>query len=372
MKILQLSVPLHSEKGGRSVLVKELGLELSRLGHDVLWAHEEVLTQGEGVSESSDHLRIPIKELGPGSDQHALSEFVESLRSFMDNHRPDIIHCHRIGAIEALVLSKVVVARGIPVIYTEHEAPIRGEQEFFLKRKDLFARFDRVILPSRASHLMNCRLFPDIANKLVSISNGLSSLPSRTSAVRPMTAFFSGRHNNEKGLRWLLEAWLQVVDSVPEAVLTVAGEGPETEELTRWGLDHGLAENIQWLGWLGHEESRVLAATHQIVIVPSLWEEPFGLAALEASAGGRPAIVSAVGALPEIVEHERTGLHVEPGDTEGLTSAISALLENPALCDVYGKAGQEAFEERFTIRDCARAHVALYDQLIQESIGVSS
>jgi starch synthase len=67
------------------------------------------------------------------------------------------------------------------------------------------------------------------------------------------------------------------------------------------------------------------------LVVPSVWEEPLGLVVLEAMACGVPVVATAVGGIPEIVQHDRNGLLVEPGDAAALARTLSLVLGDPAL-----------------------------------------
>ena len=67
------------------------------------------------------------------------------------------------------------------------------------------------------------------------------------------------------------------------------------------------------------------------LVVPSAWEEPLGLVALEAMACGVPVVATAVGGIPEVVEHGRNGLLVAPEDPDALAGAIRRVLDDDAL-----------------------------------------
>lgn len=77
-----------------------------------------------------------------------------------------------------------------------------------------------------------------------------------------------------------------------------------------------------------------------IAVVPSVWQEPLGLVAVEAMLAGRPVVASAVGGLREVVQHGATGLVVPPGDPSALASALDDLLDNPGLRQRMGEAGR--------------------------------
>jgi glycosyltransferase involved in cell wall biosynthesis len=102
------------------------------------------------------------------------------------------------------------------------------------------------------------------------------------------------------------------------------------------------------LGWSTFEEALGFYAQATIVAVPSIWEEPFGLVAVEGMAAGRPVVASAVGGLRDIIADGETGLLVPPGDVEALAHALETLLDNPARCTAMGAAGRARVEEHYT------------------------
>lgn len=99
-------------------------------------------------------------------------------------------------------------------------------------------------------------------------------------------------------------------------------------------------EGFTALGWLTHEETLAQYAAATVVAVPSVWEEPFGLVAVEAMAHARPVVASNVGGLAEIVVDGETGLRVPPNDPAALAGALERLLDDPALAQRFGSAGR--------------------------------
>jgi glycosyltransferase involved in cell wall biosynthesis len=84
--------------------------------------------------------------------------------------------------------------------------------------------------------------------------------------------------------------------------------------------------------------------------VPSRWEEPFGLTALEAMRAGKPVLASQMGGLPEIVEDRVTGFLVQPLDTRGWAEAVLRLTHDDGLRRRLGKEGRASLERRFNVR----------------------
>ena len=117
------------------------------------------------------------------------------------------------------------------------------------------------------------------------------------------------------------------------------------KNLTRFVTFHGKVPQDELIGYYDRSD---------IMLVPSLWQEPFGLVIAEAMARGLPVIASNIGGPAEILTHELDGLLIEPGDGQALASAIKQLLENADKRKQLGQAARTTLEERFTIEENAR------------------
>jgi glycosyltransferase involved in cell wall biosynthesis len=133
---------------------------------------------------------------------------------------------------------------------------------------------------------------------------------------------FAGRLSVEKGVR-LLPALAMRIAPVP---LVVVGEGP----LRAW-LDAQVASlpNLRLLGYVPDAELAALRARASVVVVPSLFYEHFCYTAAEALMDARPVVAARIGAIPELVEHEVTGLLAPPGDAHALSEAVARALADP-------------------------------------------
>lgn len=147
--------------------------------------------------------------------------------------------------------------------------------------------------------------------------------PAAATSVDGRYVLFAGRLSLEKGVR-LLPALAARIAPVP---LVVAGGGP----LEGWLAEAAaLAPNLRPLGHRDAAEVRALVQGAAVVIVPSLFYETYCYAAAEALLDGRPVVASRIGAIPELVEHEVTGLLVPPGEPAALAAAVSRALADPA------------------------------------------
>lgn len=132
---------------------------------------------------------------------------------------------------------------------------------------------------------------------------------------------YVGRLVQEKGIEVLLEAWNQGLAKDDHAVLLVAGTGkPEYEAK----IKAKAAKNVKFLG--GLKDTKPVYRASDLTVVPSLWEEPFGLVPLEAVACGSLPLVSDRGFLPEIVKETEPGLIHPGGNAEKLSEVMQRWL----------------------------------------------
>ncbi len=147
---------------------------------------------------------------------------------------------------------------------------------------------------------------------------------------------FVGRHERRKGLEVLLEAFARLPRSVA-ARLLVAGHGPETERLS--GL-YPASDRLAWLGRLSEHEKLELLANADIVCVPSLGGESFGVVLLEAMAAGAAVLASELPSYKAVAEAGKDALFFAPGDAAALTHGLEVLIGDPSLRQTLGESGR--------------------------------
>jgi glycosyltransferase involved in cell wall biosynthesis len=169
-----------------------------------------------------------------------------------------------------------------------------------------------------------------------------------------------GRLSREKGHDTLLAALPAIAARHPGAQLLVVGSGPEEARLRLRADALGVAGSVVWAGWRSRVELQALRGAMDVAVVPST-SEGFGLSAAEAAAAGLPVVATAVGGLPEVVDHGVTGLLVPAGDPAALAAAIGRLLEDEALRRSFGAAGRRVAAERFSYARYAGLVSAVYN-----------
>ncbi len=138
---------------------------------------------------------------------------------------------------------------------------------------------------------------------------------------------FAGRLVKDKGCDVLIKALVHLHKTNFYPNLRIIGEGEEQENLSQLINENNLSHQIEFMGQLKPEELNTQYSESNILVVPSVWEEPFGLVALEAIACGCVVIASNCGGLPDAVGP--CGLFFTKGDDVELSLRIRELLESP-------------------------------------------
>jgi len=179
------------------------------------------------------------------------------------------------------------------------------------------------------------------ANKLDIIANGIDPTRFEQLAGRDLTAFratlaapnepiifFVGRLVPEKGAQVLIEAAPLILQEVPNARFVIAGTGGYRKAIEQRAQELGVAERVNFLGFISDEDRDKLYKVGSVAVFPSLYE-PFGIVALEAMAANTPVVVSDTGGLSEVVQLHETGIKVYPDDPASLAWGITHTLQHP-------------------------------------------
>lgn len=154
---------------------------------------------------------------------------------------------------------------------------------------------------------------------------------------------FAGRLVAPKGVPILIRAARKV-----DAQFVICGDGRELEPMRRLAKRMGVEDRIEFAGWLGPAQLADEFARAAVVVVPSLWPEPFGLVGIEAFAASRPAIASMTGGVGDWLTDGVSGIGVPAGDERALAQALSSLLADPAAQQRMGEAGHQTVMAKFS------------------------
>lgn len=319
---------------------------LEQLALRLAQSYQEQGHQAHVIAYEDGPFRSKFEELGiqthivPRPPRPSL-KFVGTLARFFLRNDFDVIHTHHVGPM----LYGVPAARlcGLPVIHTTHS------NEHLLSPQE-------IVKEAAATNYR--RVFSYLAKscqQIITVNQRLKQyLQENVKVKAPVTAIangvdakqFHGRHpveplaqelgwtddrprigvigrlEPEKGHRYLLSALAHLKRKVR---LIVVGDGSLRHALEQQATEHGLAEQVQFLG-IRHDLPQLFSA-FDIVALPSL-REGLPLVLLEALSSGVPIVASDVGSVANVLERSQAGIVVPPGDSDALASAIQKLLDN--------------------------------------------
>ncbi len=172
-------------------------------------------------------------------------------------------------------------------------------------------------------------------------------------------ALYVGRLSVEKGIDVLLNAWKNLDGTIP---LKIVGDGPLREQVIE--ATQTLSQ-VEWLGRKPMSEVYDLVGEAIMLVVPSKWYETFGRVIIEAFAKGTPVIAADIGAIAELVEPNRLGLHFRSGNAEDLAQQAKHLISHSAELNKLRLNARAEFEAKYTARENYQQFLNIYSQVFQ-------
>lgn len=173
---------------------------------------------------------------------------------------------------------------------------------------------------------------------------------------------FVGRLVSDKGVDLLLHAVAMLKKKTVNPNVTIIGNGPEHDNSINLTKNLGLTDNVDFAGNLKDDDLTRALNAHKIAVVPSRWEEPFGIVALEAIACGCVVIGSERGGLREAIGP--CGVTFPNDDVNALASAISGLLLNPEKMAFY-KASAGHHLAQYCKKKIAGEYIKLFEKTLK-------
>ncbi|MEO0566720.1 MAG: glycosyltransferase family 4 protein [Pseudomonadota bacterium] len=366
MKILQVN-NFHYLRGGSDRIYLETGAMLERQGHDVMWfsgehAENPPNAYSEHFPETADLIELKPRDLPRYIYNFDAAHSLE--RMIAERGVPDVAHLHIYhGGLTTSIL-RVLRRHNVPVLQTAHEyklaCPISslersgspchsclsGSRLNILRHKcknNSFLHSAAMWAEATVSRQMgDIRLLDGV----FCISEFQKDILRRAGVPDHKlwlcnnfvdTTTFAPVHSTEKQDYFLYFGRIEKLKGVETVVkaaratglpIKFAGSGNWQGELGKAIAD---LRNAEHLGHVTGEALSRLVAKARAVLVPSEWEEPFGLTVIEAMASGTPVIASRIGAIPELFEDGEHGILFEPGDFHSLALALNGLDRERAI-----------------------------------------
>lgn len=273
----------------------------------------------------------------------------ERICSTFDRHFHDVYSCVRYHAhlSSRHLLSTPTIARLYSFFACLHTLISRG----MLGKADIIVVVSRYLKKALASNGIDSKKIRVIYNPIAARSR--SSIACENISVYMPFALYVGRLEAEKGVEFLVKAAKQVCAKLKEFQLLIVGDGPLQESLQLLSRRLGIEDRVEFLGRVSDSTLDCLYEASGVVVVPSIWAEPFGRVVAEAMMYGRPVVASRVGAIPEILNLKK-GFLVPPRNPEALANAI-----------VTAISGRSSIASRISLEFSSDKIAAQYLSLIQ-------
>ncbi|KRQ97115.1 glycosyltransferase family 4 protein [Bradyrhizobium valentinum] len=285
----------------------------------------------------------------------------------------DLIHIQlawRGSAYRKLIIAAVARYFGVPYIVHLHAGQFDrfwSTCGTYLRRRinRLFEDSAAIIVLGNYGARVILDRLPTLQDKITILPNASTSPnqpnPGRSESERIRISFL-GRLEPEKGVPQLVDA-LGKLAWRADWTATIAGSG-ELQQTRAQAQRLGIADRVDFPGWLDPSETAALLQQTDILALPS-FIETLPMAVIEAFAHGVAVVATPVGAVPEVIAHGRNGLLVPVGHVEELASALDQLLENGTLRRSLGEAARRDHAERYEINAYITRLVSIWRKAAQ-------
>jgi glycosyltransferase involved in cell wall biosynthesis len=288
------------------------------------------------------------------------SDFVHAVRA-RRSFEPDVIHAHW-WFPNGVVGTWLGGLAHVPVVTTLHGTDVRLARTVGVA-KPLFSH----VLKHSAAVTTVSRWLQEETESLAPGNDPIvAPMPVATELFSPNGArdksrlLFIGRLTSQKGIEQLLQA---IGTMKLRAELDVVGEGANRGDLERLAGELGISDRVRWHGQLSQPELPAMYRRAAAVVVPSI-DEGLGLVAVEALLCEAPVVAFDSGGLRDVIQHEKTGLLVAPGDRGALAGALDDLLARDGRGSDLGKAGRIYALSTFAPESAARRYADIYRQVL--------
>jgi len=320
---------------------------------------------------------IEVRYLGkrPGFDYRMYYR----LPPVLNELKPDIVHTHL--HVFRYALPFLPLRKKASVLHTVHnlaereiEPPLRWLQRYALKHGVVPVAVAEEVADSlrRLYGIQRCRV---IANGIPTDGYAKPQIPRKEWRAREgfgekdVLFVCVARFSTQKNHALLLNAFARGPACDPNAHLVLVGEGILQKSLETQAKSLGIDRQAHFLG-LRTEIPDVLGAMDVFVLSSDYEGNP--LSVMEAMAAGLPIVSTAAGGVPNLLENGKEGLIVQPGDVDGLSSAMTFLSGNRELRQFLGGAAARRAKEKFDVSKMVQAYEELYESLVNQEQGLNT
>ena len=384
---------------GENNVVDRESAALAAAGHDVhrFERHSDDIDTWSTARKAT----LPVKVIWNGESRRDLAACLAEVR-------PDVVHVHNTFPMLSPSVLHACRDAGIPVVATIHNYKLLcASGDFFREGQPCHSCASGTQLPalrhgcyrgSRAAtlsvvasttvhraawrELVSAYIFISAAQR--DLMKGLALPPERAfvkhnfvpsvdappasaDGTRAPLVAALGRLDAAKGTPLLMQAWDAFRAARPDSTLrlAVAGSGPLDGEVAAWAARH---PSVDVLGHLRPDAARALLRSARAAVVPSQWEETFGLVAVEAMAAAVPPIAPARGSFPELVTDDVDGVLFTPGDPAALAAVFADVGSEPERYAELGEQARRTYLDRFTVEGNVERLLDIYRYAIAHPV----
>ena len=395
LKILHLN-NIYDYSGGTEIYMINVCKNLQELGHEVAIIYDKGNPKNF-LDKNWRAYHIPfVSEYHPENDKTVQKK----LKEIINKENPDIIHLHNIYNPQTVLNSMKMrpTMRTMHDYYSlcpAHNKYLRGSSKICKKSFGLYClwrlpwdhcagsdmqttargfletiseinvnkNLDKILVTSNymKKELIKNAFSPTTVNTQPLFSEISIDKKKRASYLDKIILAIGRISIPDKGFDYLIKA-LSYLKSDFEAV--IIGDGPDLNYIKQQAYDLGLNDKVKFTGWLSRKEIEDYYAKCRVVIVPSMWAEPFGLIGIEAMTYSKPVIAFNVGGIPDWLIHKKNGFLIKRGNAKKMASKIQLLLENPELAKKLGIEGKNIVEKKYNKKASMNSLIDIYRELV--------
>ncbi len=372
---MKIGIVCYPTFGGSGVVATELGLELSKRGHEIHFITYQQPVRLELLSNNVHFHEVNVPEYPLFHYQPYELALSSKLVNMVKQFGIELLHVHYAipHAYAAFMAQQMLKDEGVyvPIVTTLHGTDITlvGSHPFY-KPAVTFSinKSDAVTSVSESLKQDTLRLF-DIKKEIEVVPNFIDVekfQPNFTDCQRSMMATEGERiithisnFREVKNIPDVIRIFYNVQKEIP-AKLMMVGEGPEREPAVLLAEELGIEDKVLFFG-NSNEIDRILCFT-DLFLLPSETES-FGLAALEAMASNVPVISSNTGGLPEVNSHGFSGYLSNVGDVDDMTNNAIKILKDVGTLDKF-KANAKQQSIKFDLHNIVPMYETIYEQTL--------
>ncbi len=411
MRILIISTTFSKNEGGATGIAYQHAIELKKRGYDVFVFAGTVKKDDLGWHEEYG---IKVYKIINKNYRYITRSYLclynlriqKELKKFLENINPSVIHSHNLYPYFPFFLLKIAKKTGAKVFFTAHDVmtfsqhkltffadkkwnlqninqvnyklplfiQIKQDKKAFNPFRNFFIRHylkycDKIFAVSyelRKALNQNKIKNVEVIHNGIDVENWMSDnrkvieIKRKLNLDNKKVILFAGRLSSAKGGKIIIDVMAEIIKQIPKAILLVLGnKNSFVNKMEKEILNRKLENNIIFIGYINRSEIKNYYALADIVVVPSIYLDPFPTINLEAMACHKPVIATIFGGSREVVADKKTGFIVNPLDINIFLNNIFNLKDREKIKKV-GKAGFEKIKKDFSKKEWVNKIISFY------------